>query len=424
MNLLTEQAQTSSDVVLSEEQDQAVAAAARLGEGGCMFITGKAGTGKSTVLRELRNRVRAVVLAPTGLAAVEVRGQTIHSFFGLRPGMVKPPPLPERAQRLLPYVDVLVVDEMSMVRADLLDVMDASMRTFLKVDLPFGGKPFVGFGDIWQLEPVVASVAEEQMLSDRYGSPFFFDSSAWAAAKVQTLELAKVWRQSGDDRFKDALNEVRCGGYDSLHVFNERVEAHDGESLRLTLTNEMARRVNSERLHGLNGESRTYLGQISGAFGKELPTEVELDLKEGARVMCLVNNREDGYSNGDLGTVSVLLPDAVVVDLDRGYSVTIERNAWEKLAYSYGGDGLTAEVTAKFEQIPLKLAWAVTTHKAQGQTFDRVHCDFERQAFAHGQTYVALSRCRTLAGMSLGRPLVPADIVCRPRVREWAKGWW
>jgi ATP-dependent DNA helicase PIF1 len=410
---------------LSEEQLDAVARAQLLPPGNFLFITGKAGTGKSVTLSAIRDSMASIVLAPTGLAAVTVGGQTIHSFFGIRPGQAVVPGLPEHARDVLPRIGQILIDEISMVRADLLDMMDAALRRGLESDEPFGGIPIVAFGDLMQIEPVVQAGAERDMLEDRYASPFFFDSHAFAATRAQVLQLSNVFRQSGDARFRDALNDLRDGGVECLCVFNERAGAEPEEdAIRITLTNARAKAINDVRLNALEGEAARFQGVVTGNFGRELPTDLELDLKIGARVMCLHNNREGDHFNGDLGVVVGMEPRLgfVTVELDRGPCVTLGTHSWEKLAYRYSREnGVEANVEATFSQIPLKLAWATTVHKAQGQTFDRIHLELERAAFAHGQTYVALSRCRTLAGMSLGRRVVPQDVICRKRVRDWCR---
>lgn len=409
-------------ITLSAEQSAALRAAQSLIFGGVLYITGKAGTGKSTVLRELREETSCIVLAPTGLAAVNVGGQTIHSFFGMKPG--EKPDMPERSLKALKGAELIVVDEVSMVRADLMDEMDRSLRKALKDERPFGGKGVVLFGDVWQIEPVVSSAAEHEMIRSKYGSPFFFDSVVFQSIGARVIELSHVFRQQGDERFRDALNAVRTGDHRSLDVFNARAYEKPCETtLRLTLTNAAAKDVNERRLSMLDGDKMTFTGSSSGDFGRELPTEIDLTLKIGARVMCLANHPEAGFINGDLGFVRAFgkWGDTVEVDLDRGDVVEVGKHTWQKLAYTWDPEeGLQSYPVARFTQLPLKLAWAATTHKAQGQTFDAVHLELERRSFAHGQTYVALSRCRTLEGLTMARRLNTTDLVVRPRVREWA----
>lgn len=408
---------------LSLEQKEAYmeVLTAMTSRGGSIFITGKAGTGKSTLLKAIRDDLNLPVLAPTGLAAVSIGGQTIHSFFGLRPGDTTREKVKPMSLRVLRQVPGILIDEISMVRADLLDHIDRMCRNSLQNDLPFGGKTVIMFGDPWQIEPVVSSYEERSFLQYHYDSPFFFDSNVYMKAQVPVIELTEVFRQSEDPDFRDALNKIREGDLSDLDLINERsVESPELDTLRLTFTNQKAFSINNYRLQGIGGGPKTYEGFLKGEFNRELPVEDRLTLKPGARVMVVANKRPE-YYNGDLATVTRLYEAEVVVQLDRtGEEVTITPFTWEKLVYSWdSGTGLTAEPVAEYTQIPLKLAWAATVHKCQGQTLDQSHLEFERQPFAHGQTYVALSRCRTLEGLSMARKLTERDIVFNPRVLEW-----
>lgn len=394
-----------------------------------LFVTGKAGTGKSALLRFLADRSKhSVVLAPTGIAALNVGGQTIHSMFLLEPGPMTRSgegiPRLRRGtprQRLLQRVKRIIVDEVSMVRADLLDAMDFSLRLNTGVQLPFGGKQVVALGDLWQLEPVVTEGAETQMIRQRYKSPFFFDSEVLRELRLQVNELTTPFRQQGDMRFLELLDRLRRGDGSVIMELNERVGAKiEGPSpIVLTATNARAQNINLGRLAEIHSPARRYVAHTEGNFGRELPTDANLALKVGAQVMFVKNSEE--WVNGSLGTVETMDEMEVQVRLTDGKIVTVEPATWEKKTYSWDAksEKITQTIAGKFEQLPLKLAWALTIHKSQGLTFDQIIVDFDRPAFAHGQTYVALSRCRTLDGVSLTQALTQRSIVNNPRVREF-----
>lgn len=402
--------------------------------GRCLFVTGKAGTGKSTLLRELvaTSRLATAVLAPTGLAAIQVGGQTIHSFFALELGPLDNSP--ERVplfrkghpkRRLIEKLECLVIDEASMIRADVMDAIDFSLRQNCeRPDVAFAGKTIVLFGDLWQLEPVVQAGGDEEMIRDRYASPFFFDSVAVREAGLEVINLTTVHRQRDDPEFLWALNQLRRGSTSELEFFNGRVEADLGTDavVTLTATNARADAINFGRLAQLPGVARTYAGALEGNFGRDLPADPRLGLKIGAQVMFVKNGRE--WANGTLGTVVELDELTVTVQkADDGETVVVERDRWEKTRYRWNADSrrIETEIVGEYAQLPLRLAWAVTIHKSQGLTFDRVVVDLDRRAFAHGQLYVAMSRCRTLAGVSLRRALSPDDVQVSARVLEFER---
>ena len=421
---------------LSSEQ-RAASDRAFMMNSGLLFVTGKAGTGKSTVLRDLKSRRSLIVLAPTGLAAVNVGGQTIHSFFGLLPGPVDPKKakaLNRRKRAAIEAAGMIVIDEVSMVRADLMDGIDAILRMTMESPLPFGGIPIVAFGDLYQIEPVVGDDAEAQMLADLYRSYFFFDSCALSGGAVSTVQLEEVFRQQGDPLFISALNKVRVGDVDptvprpaaecALAIINRRVSDRAlMHAVWLTMTNARAEKINDRRLGLIDAPATVYEADEDGEWKGEVPAPRRLELKVGARVMTVCNKREYEklvYSNGELGYVTECHLASVDVALDDGRTVNVAEYKWERIRYEYEkGVGLTAETVGSYSQLPLKLAWAATVHKSQGQTYDRAHLLLEVRGFAHGQAYVALSRCRSLAGMTLARPLTHADVVVRPRVTEW-----
>ncbi len=410
---------------LSSEQRAAVQAARNLSEG-FVFITGKAGVGKSVVLREVRSDNRTIVLAPTGLAAVNVGGQTMHSFLGIRPGPInlKEIRLGFGAKQALKGANRIVIDEVAMVRSDLMDALDAALRGELDKSKPFGGMPIVAFGDVYQIEPIVESTAERQWFDVEYRSPFFFDSQVLAPG-FPAMELRKVFRQS-DQGFIGALNQIREGDADGLDYFEGSVRAPSDTALFLTFKNATAAAQNAKRLAAVRGETKAYNAQVRGEWSGEPPAERALNLKVGARVMVTANHRPNPgqpskYSNGDMGEVIELSDHCVKVVLDSGETHWLEPRKWEKLKYTYQGGSLHADIIAEFEQLPLKLGYAATVHKAQGQTFDECHLALDMPAFAHGQVYVALSRCRTPRGLSLGRKLMRRDLIVNPRVLAWGQ---
>lgn len=427
---------TSTPFSLSPDQEGALRTfLAPIWPSQCLFLTGRAGTGKSTVLRRFVEETdsNVVVLAPTGLAAINAGGQTIHSFFRIKPGPLEldDPEVPQfrpghPIRKVIEEAHVVVLDEISMVRADLLDAIDLALRRNSKQSKePFAGKRILFVGDLWQLPPVVSTPAEQEMLDSRYGSEFFFDSLVAQRAPMLAIELATIHRQASDPAFMDALNLLRSGDPESLPLFNERVIFGGGppEVLRLTATRARAAWINSQRLSEIAGPAKVYSADIMGTLREEeLPAERLLNLKVGARVMFTRNGTE--WVNGSLGEVTGLGEGTVQVRLDDGATVEAEPVTWEKRSYRWDPSErrIGSEIVGSATQIPLRLAYAVTIHKAQGLTFDKVHVDFDRRAFGHGHAYVALSRCRSLAGMTLERRLTEAELQTSERVRSFARG--
>ena len=390
---------------------------------GHLFVTGKAGTGKSTLLRALRdqNDASSVVVAPTGLAAVQVGGQTIHSFFGLPPRLVKPEDIkPSRKLGLMRKLKTLVIDEVSMVRSDLMEGIDRSLRLNRKRPHdPFGGVRLVLFGDPHQLPPVVQEGELRAYLEDRFGGPFFFHAPGFADSESRLIELTTVFRQSGGP-FLDALNSLREGepGEASLALLNARVkpflqlENRDAYVI-LTPTNQVANELNQMFLSRLPGNEWISEAEITGTYADGAhPTEQSLLLKEGAKVIMIRNDADKRWVNGTLAKVTRLDGDRVWVEIG-GEEHEVEPATWEAIRYDYDAksDKIVEQVAGTFKQLPLRLAWALTIHKAQGLTLDRVYIDMRRGAFAHGQAYVALSRCRTLEGLAMARPLARRDVI-------------
>lgn len=395
-----------------------------------VFVTGRAGTGKSTLLREFVKATDApkVVLAPTGLAAVNVGGQTIHSFFNFHLGPIEKDPdqivvfkRNGAKHKLISSLEILIIDEISMVRADLLDAIDASLRWNRGIDAPFGGVTVLAVGDPWQLEPVVGSSAEAEFLGHLYASPFFFDSHVVKETGMDILELQTVYRQT-DEEYLWALDKIRTGDTSELDFFNDRVgaELNGDHALTLTATNARATAINLGMLSQLPGRTSRYEAVLEGNFGKDLPAEQFLTLKVGSQVMFVKNGKK--WVNGTLGTVIELDEDVIRVMTDAGDEVEVERETWEKTRYGWNRATfrIESEPVGTFIQFPLRLAWAVTMHKSQGLTLERLEVDFDRPAFSHGQAYVALSRGRSREGLSLKRRIEPKDVIVDGRVLEFS----
>ena len=402
-----------------------VAAVRHMREGqGHLFVTGRAGTGKSTLLRTLRDLVtdEIVIVAPTGLAAVNVGGQTIHSFFGLPPRLVRPDDIRRsRNGRIMRKIKHLVIDEVSMVRSDLMWAIDQSLRINRgQPREPFGGVRLMMFGDLHQLPPVVQEHEVAEHLEATYGGPFFFSVPALMEGDgTSLLELNQVFRQS-EGPLLDVLNKVREGSVDEddLAVLNERVRpirtlAEGDAYVILTPTNAAAQRINLAYLDALKGTPRTYTAGVTGEFNPGAqPTDPALTLKVGAKVIMLRNDADRRWVNGSIARISRLDDKRVFIELG-GKEYEVEPASWENRRYAYdqAAQKIVETVAGTFTQFPVRLAWAMTIHKAQGMTLDNVYLDLGRGTFAHGQAYVALSRCRTLEGLTLARPLEPRHII-------------
>ena len=395
-----------------------------------LFLTGKAGTGKTTFLHDIvaSTTKRHAVVAPTGVAAINAGGVTIHSFFQLPfdpylpdvKELVTEYQMPERykalsknKQNIIRTLELLIIDEVSMVRADLLDAIDMTLRRVRRSSRPFGGVQLLLIGDVHQLSPVVTE-AERPYMERVYPSPYFFASKALQQINYVTIELTKVYRQQ-DAAFVDLLNHVRDNNIDSatLAALNARVGTSQKGAITLTTHNRQADAINRRHMDALHGEQRTFDAIVKGNYpDKALPCDQRLEVKVGERVMFVKNDSSGGhrYYNGMLGTVAGFLreddKDYIEVVSDDGDTIAVNRELWESMKYSIDAktNDITQEVEGTFCQYPLQAAWAVTIHKAQGLTFDHVVID-AADAFAFGQVYVALSRCRTLEGLSLSSPL-------------------
>lgn len=400
----------------------------------CQFITGRAGTGKSTLLRYFRATTskNAVVLAPTGIAAIHVGGQTIHSFFQLPPRFIQESEvklLAKTKRSLVQKMDTLIIDEASMVRADVMDGIDLSLRINRSNNKPFGGVKLILIGDLFQLPPVVGQDMNE-FFEKKYQSPFFFSARVFGKLNIRCFELTHIFRQS-DPKFISLLNNVRENKHTegdmallNSRVIDEDTFDEDEVFVVLTATNEAAARINAYNLLKIEDEPYQYEAKITQKFEeKEFPNDYSLILKKGAQIMMIKNDVEKKrWVNGSIGLIEELTESAIRVNIG-GNVYEVTRHKWEKIQYVYSeaADRIEPNVIGTFEQFPLKLAWAITIHKSQGQTFDDVVIDVGSGAFAHGQVYVALSRCTKLEGIRLKRKIHSRDVIFDSRVLEFHK---
>jgi ATP-dependent DNA helicase PIF1 len=393
-----------------------------------VFVTGRAGTGKSTLLNHLswKSDKQLVIAAPTGVAALNVGGQTIHSLFRLPIGVIADHDIDQTPElrKLLNTIDTLVIDEVSMVNADLVDAMDRSLRQARQKPFDaFGGVQVVLFGDPYQLAPVPGDADERAYFSDQYRSMWFFDAKVWNEAELRIVELSVIHRQH-EAEFKYMLNAVRHGQVTAeiagrLNEMGARPAPKDG-TITLATRNDTVNRINAAELARLPGRVLTAKAEISGEFGgRAYPADEKLELKVGARVMFLRNDPDQRWVNGTIGTVTKI-SSTVFVEID-GQDHEVQPTIWEKFKYSYSQTTkqLRKEIVAEFTQFPLRLAWAVTIHKSQGKTYDAAIVDLGSSTFSAGQTYVALSRLTELEGLYLSRPLRPSDIRVDPDVQRF-----
>ncbi|MBN2238684.1 MAG: AAA family ATPase [Dehalococcoidales bacterium] len=401
-----------------------------------VFITGRAGTGKSTLLEYFIKKTgkNVAVLAPTGVAALNVKGQTIHSFFKFKPGITPARVRKYRSPKTVEIyrkLDTIIIDEISMVRADLLDCVDRFLRlNGPDESLPFGGIQMVFIGDLYQLPPVVTST-EREVFKSLYKTPYFYGAQVFATFSMDYIELDKVYRQSDQD-FIDLLNSIRNNTINDngLEILNSRYEPDfepppDEMYIYLTTTNKLAEQINTGRLLSLDSAPRKFTGKIEGEFNKEyIPNSIDLRLKEGSQVMMLNNDGEGRWVNGSIGKITGFASgysehDIIIVELTGGEEVEVSPYTWEIFRFYVDGSNLQSEVVGKFTQYPLMLAWAVTIHKSQGKTFEKVIIDVGRGTFTHGQMYVALSRCTTLEGIILKKPALKQHIWTNYQVMEF-----
>ncbi|MFH1224874.1 MAG: AAA family ATPase [Candidatus Diapherotrites archaeon] len=397
-----------------------------------VFVTGRAGTGKSTFLQHFiaGTKKKAVVLAPTGVAAVNVGGQTIHSFFALAPGVTAKEAGEEARGRknieLFKKTEAFVIDEVSMVRADLMDCIDVFLRTALRSEKPFAGKQMVFIGDLYQLPPVVTGEEKKAFGTHNnahYKSQYFFDADVMQGLEFTLIEFGKVYRQS-DRKFIELLNRIRNKTADEpdLKILNSRALRGAGEEdgcIHLVTTNRMADDINFRRLSKIRAQEYGFRGFVEGKFGMDaLPAELLLRLKAGAQVMFLANDQMKRWVNGTIGTITAIEGEKIRARLAGGKEVEVTPHVWELFRYRYDhfAGAIEKESVGAFTQMPLRLAWAITIHKSQGKTFDNAVIDVGRGTFTHGQMYVALSRCRALEGLRIKTPIRMDDIMLDWRI--------
>ncbi len=409
-----------------------------------LFLTGKAGTGKSTFLRyvDKHTKKKHVILAPTGIAAINAGGATLHSFFRLpfhpllpndtrydRRHIKETLKYTSEQRKMLRELELIIIDEISMVRADIIDFIDKVLRIYTRNYEPFGGKQLLLVGDIYQLEPVVKE-EDRQLLSPFYASAYFFNAKVWQQMQLVSIELRKVYRQK-DDRFIALLDRIRqnTATQQDLQSLNARVGTEgtaEGLSIILAARRDIVDYTNEQRLAALEGNPSIFYGTIRGDFpDSSLPTPMELALKPGAQVIFIKNDKEKRWVNGTLGTVIAIDEEGGIITVadEQLNEFDVEREVWENVRYTFNEkeQKIEEQLLGTYEQFPLRLAWAITVHKSQGLTFSQVSIDFTGGVFAGGQTYVALSRCTSLQGISLKAPIRQQDIFVRAEVVRFAQ---
>lgn len=397
-----------------------------------VYITGKAGTGKSLLLEYFVGHTRktVAVVAPTGIAALNVGGMTIHSFFKFAPDVVDPKKVnvDYKTREILRNIDAIVIDEVSMIRVDLMEGISAKLQIARRDDRPFGGVQMIMFGDLYQLPPVVTDGQLHRYFNHNYGGIYFFNAPSIEKTDLQIYELGNIFRQK-DPEFREVLNAIRNGdgSPEVLSKLNIRANIQIPETGFVTLagTNNTVSRINHKKLAALDGVEKEYRAEVWGDIKEQsFPTEKKLKLKVGAQVMMLKNDEEKPHRwvNGTLGVVTRLGAESVRVNID-GVEHTVNQATWKKYRYAYDHEEreLTKQVVSEFTQLPVRLAWAITIHKSQGQTYQSVAVDMSDGAFAHGQTYVALSRCKSIEGLYLTTTIRREDVIVDQEIVDFMK---
>lgn len=410
---------------ISEEQNNNINKILKFKGPGILFVTGPAGTGKSLLLKKVQDADQnQVTLAPTGSAALQARGVTIDSFFGIKPGS---PICKMRSNmvKVLKKSNRLLIDEISMVRSDKFELINLTMQEKLKNKLPFGGIPVIVFGDLFQIEPICKNDEMETLL-ENFKSHFFFDSLVAQKCKIEIINLKTIYRQKNDIEFIEALQSLRIGKAINLEIFNKRISEPSDDCIRLTYTNKRSAAINQIKLNEIKNQLYTSTAVITGNFNEsEYPAELKVNFKLDAKVMLVRNNYEVGneYVNGDMGVIVDIMPGKIIIMLDRDKRlIQVEKHTWEKISYEYVDGSIYENVVGTFTQIPIKLGYSSTVHKIQGATIHgKVHLDLETKSFASGLLYVSLSRATKLDNLTIGRKIYPDDIILNERVVEWCE---
>jgi ATP-dependent DNA helicase PIF1 len=393
-----------------------------------IFITGGGGVGKSHLIAALERHLRGIVLtAPTGVAAVNIKGQTLDRFMGFNTeykNVKNVRKMRKDVRERLEKLQILLVDEVGTARCDKIDLVDARLKAAKKSKAPFGGVQVIFVGDFCQLKPVLNLKTEEgQFYKQDYGNRLYaFESESWHQANIQPHVLNEYFRQD-DEMQRKVLRFLRLGREipTAVHFVNTMAKGETrDDALVLCTTNARADKINTDKYEILSGEERIFRCKVDGSFSTRPAAEV-IKLKRGARIMLLANTPEKGFSNGDMGDVVKMSSTSVTVMLDRGFSVEVEMKVWEEFEYVVGAKGLEKEVTASYEQLPIRLAYAVTIHKCQGLTLESAVVDLTGGSFAEGQTYVALSRVRSFKNLKLTKKLLVRDVKFSPLAVEFTE---